>query len=69
MRSMTDKQALEIALKALNLAKKPLVCNANLYRIYGDKGFISWHDKLTEIEQTEEVIHNMMEIYSQRGEK
>jgi len=41
---------------------KPMIGNANLYRIYGDKGFMSWSDKLTEFEQAETIIRRLMEV-------
>ena len=60
------------ACKASNLLKclvwshpmgyKPMIGNANLYRIYGDKGFMSWSDKLTEFEQAETIIRRLMEV-------
>ena len=33
-----------------------------VHRIYGDKGFMSWSDKLTELEQAETIIKRMMEV-------
>jgi hypothetical protein len=59
---MTDKQALKLALEAVHHRMKYYKPNANLYRIYGDRSFMSWSDKLTEFEQAATIIKRMMEV-------
>lgn len=54
-------KTLNVILKAVRSAKKPIYANANLYRIYGDADFKSWDDQLKELEAAEKYIMQMME--------